>query len=181
MIELSPNFSQFHRSGRWTQTDSGSLIASWASASISFILTSSSLSIRLGPQTTQKYTSGGSSTALVCSISNLVGSHDHHDQYHLSTPSITQVLTFSDVEPGLLSLFDRLGDGEHKLVEITLVDWSYVLELASVVVDNVGTFPFCSLSLLPESLYADAERQFLTSWRPFRRHLICLLTLACSS
>jgi len=134
MIELSPNFSQFHCSGRWTQTDSGSLIASWASASISFTLTSSSLSIRLGPQTTQKYISGGSSTALVCSISNPAGGHDRHD---LSTPSSTQVLTFTDVEPGLLSLVDCLGDGQHKLVEITLVDWSYVLELASVVVDSL--------------------------------------------
>jgi len=148
MIELSPNLSQFHCSGRWTQTDSGSLIASWASASISFILASSSLSIRLGPQTTQKYTFGGSSTTLVCSISNPVGNHDHHDQYHPSISNSTQVLTFSGVEPGLLFLFDRPGDGQHKLVEITLVDWSYVLELASVVVDSVGAFPFPPLFVI---------------------------------
>ena len=145
MIELSPNISQFHRSGRWTQTDSGSLIASWASASISFILTSSSLSIRLGPQTTQKYILGGSSTTLVCSISNPAGSHDNDDQNHISIPNSAQILTFSDVEPGLLSLFDRLGEGEQKRVEIALVDWSYALELVSVVVDNVGTFSFLFL------------------------------------
>ena len=144
MMELSPNLSQFQCSGRWTQTDSGSLIASWASASISFLLTSSSLSIRLGPRTTQKYTVGGSSTTLVCSISNPAGSYDHHDQHDLSIPNGTQVLTFSDVEPGLLSLYDRLGDGQQKLVEIALVDWSYVLELVSVVVDGVRTFHFPS-------------------------------------
>ena len=145
MIELSPDISQFHRSGRWTQTDSGSLIASWASASISFILTSSSLSIRLGPQTTQKYILGGSSTTLVCSISNPAGSRDNDDQNHISIPNSAQILTFSDVEPGLLSLFDRLGEGEQKRVEIALVDWSYALELVSVVVDNVGTFSFLFL------------------------------------
>jgi hypothetical protein len=137
MIELTPNLPQFRRSGRWTQTDSGSLIASWASASISFILASSSLSIRLGPQTE----SGGSSTTLVCTVSDPAGGHDLH-QHFLSIPTGTWILTFPDVEPGLLSLFDRPEDGQQKLVEITLVDWSSVLELVSIVVDSVGIIIF---------------------------------------
>ena len=137
MIELTPHLSQFRRSGRWTQTDSGSLIASWASASISFILASSSLSIRLGPQTE----SGGSSTTLVCTVSDPAGGHDLH-QHFLSIPTGTWILTFPDVEPGLLSLFDRPEDGQQKLVEITLVDWSSVLELVSIVVDSVGIIIF---------------------------------------
>jgi hypothetical protein len=140
-IELSPNLPQFRPSGRWTQTDSGSLIASWASASISFILTSSSLSIRLGPQTTHKYTFGGNSTTLICALSDPAASSSHnpHHQNHLSIPASTQILTFPDVESGVLTLFDHLEGGQQKLVEITLVDWSSDLELVSVVVDSVGS------------------------------------------
>jgi hypothetical protein len=140
MIELSPNLPQFCRSGRWTQTDSGSLIASWASASISFTLMSSSLSIRLGPQTTHKYTFGGTSTTLVCALSDPAASGSHNNQNRHSIPASTQVLTFPDIEPGVLTLFDRLEDGQQKLVEITLVDWSSDLELVSVVIDSVGSF-----------------------------------------
>ena len=166
MVELTPNLPQFHLSGRWTQTDSGSLIASWASASISFILTSSSLSIRLGPQTTHEDTFGCSSTTLVCSLSDLAGSHDHHDQHHLSTPTSTQVLTFPDTEPGLLPLFDRLKDEQQKLVKITLVDWSSVLELVSIVVDSVCTFP---LSPRDSSYCVPRLSDTLTSQMPYKR------------
>jgi hypothetical protein len=137
MTELTPNLPQFRRSGRWIQTDSGSLIASWASASISFVLASSSLSIRLGPRTKHRYTFGLESTTLVCTLSDLPGSpnHPHPDQLHI--PNGTQILTFPDAEPGLLSVFDRLEHGQKKIVEITLVDWSSVLELVSIVVDSV--------------------------------------------
>ena len=179
MIELTPNLPQFRRSGRWTETDSSSLIASWASASISFALAPSSLSIRLGPQTSHKYTFGGNSTTLVCTISDATGSHDHHDQHHLSIPTSPQVLSFSNVKPGLLSLFDRLEleDGQQKLVEIALVNWSSVVEVVSVVVDSVG-IPF-SVSSRSGSLYANAE--ILTSWRPSKRRPIRHPALACSS
>jgi hypothetical protein len=181
-MELTPNLPQFRRSGRWTQTDSGSLVASWASASISFALASSSLSIRLGPQTSHKYTFGGpgNSATLVCTI-DAAGSHDHHDQHHLplSVPTSPRILSFSDVKPGLLSLFDRLEleDGQQKLVEIALVDWSSVVEVVSIVVDSVG-IPF-PVSLRPGSLYANTE--LLTSWRPSRRRPIRRPPLACSS
>jgi len=140
MIELAPNLPQFRRSGRWTQTDSGSLTASWASASISFVLTSSSnLSIRLGPRTSHKYTFVRNSTTLVCTVSDATGSHDHHDQHHISIPTSPQVLSFPDVKPGLLSLFDRLEveDGHQKLIEIALVDWSSVVEVVSIVIDSL--------------------------------------------
>jgi len=180
MIELTAaNLPQFRRSGRWTQTDSGSLIASWASASISFVLVSSSLSIRLGPQTSHKYNFGDDSTTLVCTISDATGSHDHHDQHHLSIPTSSQLLSFPDVKPGLLSLFDRLEleDRQPKLIEIALVDWSSVVEVVSIVVDSVG-IPFPASSL-PGSLYVDTE--ILTSWRPSKRHPIRHPTLACSS
>ena len=179
MIELTPNLPQFRRSGRWTQTDSGSLIASWTSASISFVLASSSLSIRLGPRTSHKYTFGGNSTTLVCTVSDATGSHDHHNQHHLSLPTSPQVLSFSNVKPGLLSLFDRLEfeDGQQKLIEIALVDWSSVVEMVSVVVDSV-CIP-SSVSSRLGSLYVDAE--ILTSWRPYKCHLIRHPALACSS
>jgi len=124
MIHLSPNLTQFRHSGRWFKTDSGSLIASWASASISFIITSSSLSISLGPETDRKYSLWGNATTLVCSLSDPSGP--------------PQILTFSDIEPGVLHLFDRLKDGQQKLVEITLVLWSSVIELVSINVDTVG-------------------------------------------
>jgi len=159
MIELAPNLPQFRRSGRWTQTDSGSLTASWASASISFVLTSSSnLSIRLGPRTSHKYTFVRNSTTLVCTISDATGSHDHHDQHHISIPTSPQVLSFPDVKPGLLSLFDRLEveDGHQKLIEIALVDWSSVVEVVSIVIDSVG-LPF-HVSARPGSLYVLALR-----------------------
>jgi len=180
MIELTAaNLPQFRRSGRWTQTDSGSLIASWASASISFVLVSSSLSIRLGHRTSHKYNFGDDSTTLVCTISDATGSHDHHDQHHLSIPTSSQLLSFPDVKPGLLSLFDRLEleDRQPKLIEIALVDWSSVVEVVSIVVDSVG-IPFPASSL-PGSLYVDTE--ILTSWRPSKRHPIRHPTLACSS
>ena len=178
MIELTPNLPQFRHSGRWTQTESGSLIASWASASISFVLASSSLSIRLGPKTRHKYTFGGDSTTLVCAISNANGSHDYHDQHHLSIPADPRVLSFSNVKPGLLSLFDRLEleDGQQKLVEISLVDWSSVVEVVSIVVDTVGIHFL--ISLLPGLLHVDPD--ILTSWRPSKRRLIRHPTLACS-
>ncbi|KAH9969830.1 SGNH hydrolase-type esterase domain-containing protein [Russula dissimulans] len=123
MIPLSPNLPQFRRSGRWSQTDSGSLVASWASASISFILSSSTLSISLGPQTERLYSD--TSTTLVCSL--------------VHTDQSTQILTFSHTEPGVLHLFDRLKDGQQKLVEITLVLWSSVIELVSINVDAVDS------------------------------------------
>ncbi|KAI0297768.1 hypothetical protein BC826DRAFT_154242 [Russula brevipes] len=131
MIELAPNLPQFRRSGRWTESDSGSgsLIASWASASISFIITSSSLSIRLGPQTKRNHPIGRSLTTLACSLSD-----DPTGSNHPAVP--TQTLTFSDAGPGVLPLFGRLEDGQRKLVEIILVDWSSVLELVSIVVDS---------------------------------------------
>jgi hypothetical protein len=132
MIELAPNLPQFRRSGRWNENDSGSgsLIATWASASISFIITSSSLSIRLGPQTKRQHPLGRSLTTLACSLSDPTNSNHPADS--------TQILTFSDAGPGVLPLFGRLGDGQQKLVEIILVDWSSVLELVSIVVDSVG-------------------------------------------
>jgi len=179
MIELTANLPQFRRSGRWTQTDSGSLIASWASASISFVLASSSnLSIRLGSRTSHKYTFSNSTT-LVCTISDATGGHGYHNRHHLSIPISPQVLSFPNVKPGLLSLFDRLEleDGQQKLVEIALVDWSSVVEVVSIVVDSVG-IPF-PVSSQPGSLYVDAE--ILTSWRPSKRHLIRHPTLAYSS
>ena len=183
-MELTPNLPQFRRSGRWTQTDSGSLVASWASASISFALTSSSLSILLGPQTSHKYTFGGNATTLVCTISDrsdATGSHDHHDQHHLSlsVPTSPRILSFSNVKPGLLSLFDRLAleDGQQKLVEIALVDWSCVVEVVSIAVDSVGiSLP---VSSRPGSLYPNTE--LLTSWRPSKRRPIRHPALACSS
>ena len=180
-MELTPNLPQFRRSGRWTQTDSGSLVASWASASISFTLASSSLSIRLGPQTSHNFGRLGNSTTLVCTISDAAGSHDHHDRHHLSLSTHTspRILLFSDVKPGLLSLFDRLEleDGQQKLVEIVLVDWSSVVEVVSIVVDSVGIlFP---VSSRPGSLYANTE--ILTSWRPSKRRPIRRPPLACSS
>ena len=178
-MELTSNLPQFRRSGRWTQTDSGSIIASWASASFSFVLaSSSSLSIRLGPRTSHEYTSDNSTT-LVCTISDATGSHDHHDRHHLFIPTSPQILSFPDVKPGLLSIFDRLEleDGQQKLVEIALVDWSSVVEVVSIVVDSVG-IPF-PVSSRPGSLYVDAE--ILTSWRPSKRRLGRHPTLACSS
>jgi hypothetical protein len=136
MIELTPNLPQFRRSGRWTQTDSNALFASWASASISFVLASSSLSIRLGPRT--KDISGLDEATLVCTLSNPLGSHND-DHRRLQNPNDdTRVLTFSNVEPGVLSLFDRLDNGQKRIVEITLVHWSCELELVSIVVDRVS-------------------------------------------
>jgi hypothetical protein len=180
MIELTPNLPQFRRSGRWTQTDSGSLISSWASASISFILTSSSLSIRLGPKTRHMYTFGDSSTTLVCSISDhpADGSHDPHHQHRLSIPTSTEFLTFPDAEPGVLSLFDRLQDRQQKLVEITLVDWSSVLELVSIVVDDVGSLFLVSC---PGLLCDERLSNTFASWVPYKRYPIHLRALVSSS
>ena len=177
-MELTPNLPQFRRSGRWTQTDSGSLIASWASASISFVLASSNLSIRLGPRTSHMY-SFDNSTTLVCTISDATGGHDHHDRHHIPVPTSPQILSFPNVKPGLLSLFDRLEleDGQQKLIEIALVDWSSVVEVVSIVVDSVG-IP-SPVSSRPGSLYVDAE--ILTSWRPLKRRPIRHPARACSS
>lgn len=74
--------------------DGHKLIASRASASISFILSSSSLSIpfafALRPsQTKHKYPCQvrGRSTSLVSSVSHPTGSNKHHSQHHLSVPT----------------------------------------------------------------------------------------------
>ncbi|KAI0258194.1 SGNH hydrolase-type esterase domain-containing protein [Gloeopeniophorella convolvens] len=125
MAELLPSLAPFRRAGRWAETGSGSLVASWASASVSFILTSSRLSIRIGPKTQRKDSFNGNSVMIICTVSDPADPWKH-----------SRVLPFEDVNPGELVVLDRSTDKRPKLVEISLVDWSSVFELSAIIVDS---------------------------------------------
>ncbi|EIM81747.1 uncharacterized protein STEHIDRAFT_172009, partial [Stereum hirsutum FP-91666 SS1] len=143
MLELSPSHPLFRRSGRWTQTSTGSLIASWSGASVSFTCRASSTSavrIRMGALTQRKDRENGGTPMIACSVSGADGQRLVLTREPLCGDPVLTLLKESDLLRGVSK------DGTLD-VTITMIDWASVLELETIVFETAdGDLPIVPAS-----------------------------------
>ncbi|PPQ74394.1 hypothetical protein CVT26_000945 [Gymnopilus dilepis] len=124
------------RSGRWLEGPSGSLYASWSSASLSFLFTGSKLDLSIGEQTERKDRLNGG-TRMIAVITGAT------EDEALRKPESWKAL---DPEPSsMVSIFDGTKLLEKKFVQITLIDWASTFELDALVTDDSASIT----SLIP--------------------------------
>ncbi|KAG6900465.1 hypothetical protein C0993_010183 [Termitomyces sp. T159_Od127] len=115
------------RSGRWQASDNGALLASWCGASLKFIHTGRTLSIKTGPQTERKDRFNGGTLMVACVISQ---------------DSEGEEIALYDFEPSQTKeLFVARSEDEvwkRRTVELTLIDWASVLEIEAFMVPSAG-------------------------------------------
>lgn len=158
MLELSPSHTLFRRSGRWTQTSTGSLIASWSGASVSFTCRASSTSavrVRLGALTQRKDRENGGIPMIACTVTSADGRRWVLTREPLCGDPVLTLLKESDLLRGV----SRDGTLD---VTITMIDWASVLELEAIVLEAVSTLIYClscsRLSWLSSSLFMNGIR-----------------------
>ncbi|KAG6860151.1 hypothetical protein C0995_015074 [Termitomyces sp. Mi166 len=113
------------RSGRWQASNTGSLIASWCGASLKFLHTGRSLSIKTGPLTERKDRFNGGTPMVACIISQ--DSEDDKIAFYDFEPSQTKQLFVARSE-------DEIG--KQRTVELTLIDWASVLEIEAFIIPS---------------------------------------------
>ena len=136
MIELKPTHPLIERSGRWSQSSSATLTASWCSASLRFLFSGSSLYIRPGKRTERKDRWNGGIPMLVWTITP----EDSRDSEPLvvGTADAEPLKEIVFVEKGHVPLLaDRVC-----YVQIMLVDWASVFEIEAIFVDSVSPNQF---------------------------------------
>lgn len=132
-----------NRSGRWSRTSSGSLVASWSSASVSFLFSGSRLSFSVGQETERK-DKINSGTPMIAVITGA--------EEESALRSLSDWKTF-DPAPG--SEIEIIQEGtehpkmhERTFVRIVLIDWASKLELEAFIVDEVKFTTYLSSLLL---------------------------------
>lgn len=142
MLELSPSRQDlFRHSGRWSETSSGSLLASWSGASISFACLSSritSVHIRTGRQTERKDSDNGGTKMLAWTISP-----------SSTGKQLTRTCDAAETTSGTITLLDTqylsaLAEDETVLtITVTMIDWASALELEAILFDTVRQTVSC--------------------------------------
>ncbi|KAG6910398.1 hypothetical protein DXG01_010753 [Tephrocybe rancida] len=121
-VLLPASSPSIERSGRWHTSKTGSLIASWCGASLKFLHTGQSLSIKVGPLTERKDRFNGGTPMLACVISQ---------------SSKDDEVVLLDFEPSqTLELFAAKTEedaSKHRVVELTLIDWASILEIEAFI------------------------------------------------
>lgn len=109
-----PSHANLHYTGRWRTDLSGSRIASWSGASVSFTYTGSLLRIVLGPNTQQRERDAGDLPTIVWTVDD-------------GEPQYIRVKGATAVE--LSPLDDASGLDKPKNVYIVLSDWASEVEI----------------------------------------------------
>ncbi|KAJ3492420.1 hypothetical protein NLJ89_g11245 [Agrocybe chaxingu] len=129
--ELSNSLERSEQSGRWEPTESGSVIASWASASISFLFTGSKLGFHAGPQTERKDKANGGIRMVAIIIGNA----------RESALQDTASWRTLDPEPDSdVVIFDEGARHDKTFVQIVLIDWASQLEIQYLYADDEAKF-----------------------------------------
>lgn len=135
------------QSGRWSKTASGSLVASWASASVAFLFSGSRLSVSFG-QETDRIDKNNGGTPMIAVITG------SEQESALSSPSNWR--TFDPTPGSEIAIIEEAAGTTkpHKktFVKIVLIDWASKLELEAFILDEV-TFllplEFTSIDMKP--------------------------------
>ncbi|CAA7268784.1 unnamed protein product [Cyclocybe aegerita] len=130
-LESSDFLVLSEQSGRWVTTESGSVIASWTSASISFLFTGSKLGFRVGPQTERKDKANGG-TRMVTIITG------NSRESALQDTASWRAL---DPQPSCdVVIFDTCARHDRTFVQIVLIDWASQLEIQYFYADDEAKF-----------------------------------------
>ncbi|KAG6910396.1 hypothetical protein DXG01_010751 [Tephrocybe rancida] len=121
-VLLPASSPSIERSGRWHTSKTGSLIASWCGASLKFLHTGQSLSIKVGPLTERKDRFNGGTPMLACVISQ--SSKDEEVMLLDFEPSQTLELFVAKTEEDA---------SKQRVVELTLIDWASILEIEAFI------------------------------------------------
>ncbi|KAF8902597.1 hypothetical protein CPB84DRAFT_1775764 [Gymnopilus junonius] len=124
---LSASSIPYVRLGRWLAGKSGSLYASWSSASLSFLFTGSKLSLSIGSNTERKDKANGGTHM----IAVLAGATE---EAALLKPENWR--TFDPEPSSLITFFDGTLRQEKTYVRIMLIDWASTFELDAFIIDD---------------------------------------------
>ena len=156
-LELKPTHPLVERSGRWSQSSSDTLTASWCGASLQFVFSGRALLIRPGKRTERKDPWNGGTPMLIWTITP-EGSED-------SEPFIVQSADAEPLKEIILvdgDLVSPMGDCLY-FVRIMLVDWASVFEVEAIVVESVSwTMHLISVTLVIEWLALGGVHQALS-------------------
>ncbi|KAJ6515651.1 hypothetical protein C8R45DRAFT_214896 [Mycena sanguinolenta] len=129
MHTFSPVSPLFKRSGRWFVAPSsaaGSISASWAGASITFLFKGTILQLQTGPSTERRDRFNGGTPLIACSI---------------ESPSGTTTETYNPDGSQLITLFESvLTDdlNQPRIICVTLIDWASIFEVEAFLTPGCG-------------------------------------------
>jgi len=130
--DLSSVIGSSALSGRWIRSPGGSLKASWASSSVSFLFSGTQLSFHVGPATERKEVNGGTPM-----IAIMVGP--------TKEATLKSSTYWQTVDPEANSEVLVLDENTHPkpqkktFVQIMLIDWASTFELGALIYDDKGT------------------------------------------
>ena len=125
-------------SGRWIKCPGGSLKASWASSSISFLFSGTKLSFHTGPETERKDHSNGGTPMIVIMVGPTKEATLKNSAY------------WRTVDPEANSEILVLDETTHPepqkktFVQIMLIDWASTFELNALIYDDVSAYDLLS-------------------------------------
>ena len=142
------------RSGRWSRTPSGSLVASWSSASLSFLFSGSRLSLSIGQETERKDESNGGTPM----IAVITGAEEE-----FAIRNISDWRTFDPAPGSEIDIIQQETEHQKRygktFVRIVLIDWASKLELEAFIVDEARfTAHFFPLLLFDVKLTGSHDR-----------------------
>jgi len=116
-----------NRSGRWSRTPSGSLVASWSSASLSFLFSGSRLSFSVGQETERKDKSNGG-TPMIAVITGV--------EEESAVRSVSDWRTFDPAPGSEIDIIQEETEHQKTFIRIILIDWASKIELEAFIVDE---------------------------------------------
>ena len=118
--------------GRWIQSPGGSLKASWASSSVSFLFSGTKLSFYTGPGTERKDKSNGGTPMIAIMIGPT-------KEATLKSPVYWRTVD-PDANTEVLVLDETIHPKpqERTFVQIMLIDWASTFELGAMIYDDVS-------------------------------------------
>lgn len=120
-------------SGRWIKSPGGSLKASWASSSVSFLFSGSKLSLYAGPGTQRQESNGGTPM-----IAIIVGPSK---EATLKNPAYWRTVDpEANSEVLILDNITHPEPQKKTFVQIMLIDWASTFELGALVYDDVSGY-----------------------------------------
>ncbi|KDR77293.1 hypothetical protein GALMADRAFT_246637 [Galerina marginata CBS 339.88] len=129
-LQAAPTVPTSARSGRWLTTPSGSLLASWSSASLSFLFTGEKLVLAVGGTTERKDKSNGGTPM----IAILTGASED------AALGNTESWRSFDPDPNSeVVIFNKGTRQEKTYVRIVLIDWASTFELEAFLVDEAAS------------------------------------------
>ena len=124
-------------SGRWIKSPGGSLSASWASSSISFLFSGTKLSFHTGPGTERKVSNGGTPMIAIMVGPNKEATLKSSDYWRTVDPE-------ANSEVLILDETTHPKPQKKTFVQIMLIDWASTFELDALIYDDVSSYDVLS-------------------------------------